>query len=184
MRRIFALAALVAMTLSLLAPSLTSAQTGTPAAESTGSFGVPVGTAVPYIGSDGAEVGTITVNSVTDQFTGFDQSSAPQRGYHYAIAEVTISNTSNRPFEVNPGSFMGVDSDGFVAQQPYVTFTDASLTALEYADALVSDASVKVSFRSPCSVIPPSRGFSTARRMTGSSPCSICGPRRSPPARR
>jgi len=142
MRRIYALAALVAMTLSLLAPSLTSAQTGTPAAESTGSFGVPVGTAVPYIGSDGAEVGTITVNSVTDQFTGFDQSSAPQRGYHYAIAEVTISNTSNRPFEVNPGSFMGVDSDGFVAQQPYVTFTDASLTALEYADALAPGDSV------------------------------------------
>jgi hypothetical protein len=136
MRRIFALAALVAMTLSLLAPSLTSAQTGTPAAGSTGSFGVPIGTAVPYVGSDGADIGTITVNSVTDQFTGFDQSSAPQRGYHYAIAEITITNTSNRPFEVNPGSFMAVDTDGFVAEQPYITFTDPSITALEYSDAL------------------------------------------------
>ena len=37
---------------------------------------------------------------------------------------------------------MGVDSDGFVAQQPYVTFTDASLTALEYADALAPGDSV------------------------------------------
>jgi hypothetical protein len=142
MRRIYALAALAALSLSLLVPSLTSAQTGTPAAETTGSFGIPVGTTVPYIGSDGAEIGTITVNSVTDQFTGFDQSSAPQRGYHYAIAEVTITNTSNRPFEVNPGSFMGVDSDGFVAQQPYITFTDASVTALEYADALAPGDSV------------------------------------------
>ncbi|HET9661712.1 MAG TPA: DUF4352 domain-containing protein [Thermomicrobiales bacterium] len=136
MRRIYALAALVALTLSLLAPSLTSAQTGTPATGSTGSFGVPVGTAVPYIGSDGAEVGTITVNSVTDQFEGFDQSSAPQRGYHYGIADITITNTSNRPFEVDPGSFMAVDSDGFIAQQPYITFTDPSITALEYSDAL------------------------------------------------
>lgn len=142
MRRIYALGALIALTLSLLAPSLTGAQTGTPAAEPAGSFGVPAGTAVSYIGSDGAEIGTITVNSVTDQFTGFDQSSAPQRGYHYAIAEVTVTNTSNRPFEVNPGSFMGVDSDGFVAQQPYVTFTDPSLTALEYTDALAPGDSV------------------------------------------
>jgi hypothetical protein len=101
-----------------------------------------MGTAVPYIGSDGAEIGTITVNSVTDQFTGFDQSSAPQRGYHYAIAEITVSNTSNRPFEVNPGSFLGVDSDGFVAQQPYVTFTDPAVTALEYMDALAPGDSV------------------------------------------
>jgi len=142
MRRIYALAALVALTLSLLAPSLTSAQPGTPAAGSTGSFGVPVGTAVPYVGSDGAEVGTITVNSVTDPFEGFDQSSAPQRGYHYALAEVTIANTSNRPFEVNPSSFMAVDSDGFIAQQPYITFTDQSVVALEYADALAPGDSV------------------------------------------
>ncbi len=136
MRRIFALAALVALTLGMLAPSLVSAQPGTPAVETTSGFGVPAGTAVPYIGSDGAEIGTITVGSITDPFDGYDASSAPQRGYHYALAEITVSNTSNRPFEVNPGSFMAIDSDGFVAEQGYVTFTDASLTQLEYSDAL------------------------------------------------
>lgn len=142
MRRIFALAAMLALTLGLVAPSLVSAQTGTPASESTGSFGVALGTPVSYIGSDGGAIGTITVNSISDPFTGFDSSSAPQRGYHYALAEVTITNSSNRPFEVNPGSFIGVDSDGFVAQQPYLYFTDETLTELEYSDALAPGDSV------------------------------------------
>lgn len=142
MRRIFALAALLALTLGMLAPSLVSAQSGTPAAETTSGSGVPVGTAVSYVGSDGAAIGTITVNSITDPFDGFDASSAPQRGYHYALAEVTITNSSNRPFEVNPSSFLAVDSDGFVAQQPYLSFTDPTMTVLEYTDALAPDDSV------------------------------------------
>jgi hypothetical protein len=142
MRRIFALAALVALTLGMLAPSLVSAQPGTPAAETTSGFGIPAGTAVSYIGSDGAEIGTITVGSITDPFDGYDASSAPQRGYHYALAEITVTNTSNRPFEVNPGSFLAIDSDGFVAEQGYVTFTDPSLIQLEYSDALAPGDSV------------------------------------------
>ena len=136
MRRLFAWAALIALTLGLLVPSLAIAQTGTPEPAATGSFGVPMGTAVPFIGSDGAEVGSITVNTVTDPFEGFDSYSAPPRGYHYALVEVTITNTSNRPFEVSPGSFVAVDTDGFVAEQSYVTYTDPSITDLDYLDAL------------------------------------------------
>ena len=141
MRRIFALAALVALTLGLLAPGLVSAQSGTPATDATGG-GIPVGTSVPYIGSDGAKIGTITVNSITDPFNGYAQSYAPQRGYHYAAVEFTVTNDSNRPFEVNPSSFMAVDSDGFVAEQPYVSLTDTATTVLDYIDALAPGDSV------------------------------------------
>lgn len=137
MRRVFSLAMLVALTLGLLVPSLAQAQSG-----ATGSFGVPLGTAVPIIGNDGTPIGSITVSNITDPFTGFDSSSAPQRGYHYALAEVTITNTGTTPMEVYPNYLMGIDSDGFVAQQPYVGYTDTTLTPLEYTDALAPGASV------------------------------------------
>jgi hypothetical protein len=142
MRRVFALAMLVALTLGVLAPGMAQAQSGTPTTETTGSFGVPLGTAVPIVGPDGSPIGTITVSNITDPFTGFDSSSAPQRGYHYAVAEVTISNTSSSPMEVYPNYIMGIDNEGFVTQQPYLTYTDATVVPLEYTEALAAGSSM------------------------------------------
>ncbi|MCA9860906.1 MAG: DUF4352 domain-containing protein [Thermomicrobiales bacterium] len=133
MRKVFALAMLVALTVGLLAPGMAHAQSGTPG---TGDFGVPVGTVVPIIGQDGTQVGTISVSSITDPFDGFDPSYAPQRGYHYAVAEVTITNSGNRPVEFYPSSLMAIDSDNFVLSPAYLSFSDPSLTQLESIDAL------------------------------------------------
>jgi hypothetical protein len=108
---VFALAMLVALTLGLLVPGLAQAQSGTPTTETSGSVGVPMGTAVPIVGPDGSPIGSITVSNITDPFTGFDASSAPQRGYHYALAEVTISNTGSAPMEVAPNYIMGIDNE-------------------------------------------------------------------------
>ena len=142
MRRLLAVAMLVAVALGVLAPGMAQAQSGTPATTNSGSFGVPIGTAVPLIGPDGSPIGTITVSNITDPYTGFDASSAPQRGYHYALAEITITNTSTSPMEVYPNYLMGIDNEGFVAEQPYVTFTDATVTQLEYTEALPAGSSV------------------------------------------
>jgi len=142
MRRVFGLMALVAMMVGLIAPSLASAQTGTPAAETSGGFGVPVGTSVPYVGSDGAVVGSVTVDSISDPFEGFDSYSPPQRGYHYSLIDVTIANTSNRPLDVSTISFLAVDSDGFVAEQAYISYTDPSITDLDYSATLAPGDSI------------------------------------------
>jgi len=142
MRRVFVLMALVAMMVGSIAPSLASAQSGTPAVETPGSFGVPVGTSVPYIGSDGAAVGSVTIDAITDPFDGFDSYSAPQRGYHYALVDVTITNESNRPFDISTSSFLVVDSDGFVAEQAYVSYTDPSITELDYGATLAPGDSI------------------------------------------
>lgn len=130
MRRLVVWATLIVLTLGLVAPNLTSAQTGTPVSQPAGAFGTPMGTAVPFIGSDGTPIGTITVNSITDPFDGFDSYSAPQRGYHYALADVSVTNTSNRPFDLNAGSFTAIDSDGFVVDQAYLSYTDPSVVEL------------------------------------------------------
>ncbi len=142
MRRIFALMALVAMMVGLIDPSLASAQTGTPGAETSGGFGVPIGTPVPYIGSDGAAIGSVTIDAITDPFEGFDSYSAPQRGYHYALVDVTITNDSNRPFDISASSFLVVDSDGFVASQAYISYADPSITELDYGATLAPGDSI------------------------------------------
>ncbi len=142
MRRVLALAMLVALTLGIMVPGLAQAQSGTPETDSATTFGVPLGTAVPIVGTDGSPIGTITVSNITDPFSGYDSSSAPQRGYHYALAEVTISNTGSTPMEVYPNYIVGIDNEGFVTEQPYVTYTDATVTPLEYSDALAPGASV------------------------------------------
>jgi len=142
MRRMLALAMLIALTLGVLAPGMAQAQSGTPAAAATGSFGVPMGTEVPIIGPDGSPIGTITVSNITDPFTGFDASSAPQRGYHYALAEVTIANTSASPMEVYPNYVMGIDNEGFVTDQPYMSFSDPAMTTMESTDALAAGSSI------------------------------------------
>lgn len=142
MRKVFALAMLLALTVGIIAPGMAQAQSATPTTETPGSFGTPIGTAVPLIGPDGAPVGTITVSNITDPFTGFDAGSAPQRGYHYVLAEVTISNTSAAPMEVYTNYLVGIDNEGFVAQEPYISFSDATLTPLESTDALAAGSSV------------------------------------------
>ena len=142
MRRVLTLAILVALTLGILIPGIAQAQSGTPTTETTGAFGVPLGTATTIVGPDGAPIGTITVSNITDPFTGFDSSSAPQRGYHYALAEVTISNTGSAPMEVYPNYIMGIDNEGFVTQQAFIGYTDATVIPLESTDALAAGASV------------------------------------------
>ena len=142
MRRMFAVAMLLALTLGLMIPGMAQAQSGTPTSETAGSFGVPLGTSVPIIATDGSTIGTITVSNITDPFTGFDSSSAPQRGYHYALAEITVTNSGTAPMEVYPNYLMGVDNEGFVIQQPYIGYTDTTIVPLEYTEALAPGASV------------------------------------------
>lgn len=143
MRRIFVLMALVAMMAGVVAPSATHAQTSTPGSgEAAGSFGIPLGSTVTLIGADGVPAGTMSITAITDPFQGYDASSAPMRGYHYALVEVTVTNTGSGPMVVDPNSIEALDSDGFIAEQPYVNFADSTVTPLEYTDALAPGESV------------------------------------------
>lgn len=160
MRRLALLAVLVALTLGVLAPSVAQAQTGTPASGgSTGSFGIPLGTAVPWVGPDGAQLATISVTNITDPFQGYDPSYAPNRGYHYALADVTVTNTSSGPIDFDPTYLVAIDNDGFVSSQAYVTFSDPAVTQMSYATGIAPGASVS-------GVIPyPLFGDATVQRM-------------------
>lgn len=160
MRRLIAFAMLIALAMGLVAPAVTGAQFASPTpSAATSAFGIPLGAAAPWIGPDGTPAGTITVTNITDPFQGYDASSAPQRGYHYALAEVTVTNTSTAPLQFEPSYVSAIDNEGFVASQPYISYSDPAIVALETQDALAPGASAT-------GVIPYSLfGNATIQRM-------------------
>lgn len=126
----------------LLLTFLASTAISSPVIAQTVPAGPTIGQAVPFYSSDGNQIGTITVNGVTDPFEEFDVYSSPQRGYHYVALDVTVTNDSQRPIGVDPYSFVVVDSDGIMTNYSSISL-DASSTAtlLEYTDALAPGTS-------------------------------------------
>jgi hypothetical protein len=105
---------LMAVLVTLLTGSLstTSAQEGTPSA------GGP-GDAVVIYGPDGQPAGEIVVDALVDPFEDYDPSSAPQRGFHYVMASVTVTATDSA-IEGNTYGFSLVDTDGFLYSTTYL----------------------------------------------------------------
>lgn len=143
MRHIVRLGLVIALLASLLGPISTLAQEGTPTTAVPSGVGPAVGSAVPYYGQDGVQIGTITVDEIVEPFEDYDEFSTPQRGYHFTLITVSISNTGTRPFEVSPSSFVVIDDEGFIASSAFVgRGTDPAIPDLEFMEALAPGDSV------------------------------------------
>lgn len=95
------------------------------------SGGAPaVGTAVPFVGTEGGVLAEITVESVEDPFQDYDPSAAPQRAYHFILLTITVENTGNRPFAFDPNAVALQDSEGFLTRPIYLPRSETSMTAL------------------------------------------------------
>jgi hypothetical protein len=105
--------AVLSLTVGLAGPVAASAQTASPVAVA-GTPGPAIGQAVHYIGSDGAEIGIVTLVSYTEPFEMYNPSSPPDHGFHYVLAQVSIQNTGPRVLRVDPGAFHLLDAQGFV----------------------------------------------------------------------
>jgi hypothetical protein len=79
--------AVLALTAGLAGPTAIAAQTASPAPVA-GTPGPAVGQAVHYIGSDGAEIGSVTLVAYTEPFEMYDPHSPPDHGFHYVIVQV------------------------------------------------------------------------------------------------
>ncbi len=95
---------------------------------------VPIGTPVSIMDTTGAEAAQVTVNGVTDPFTGYDSFSAPSRGSRYIMLDVSVTNTGAGVLSVSPSDFWVVDSDGFVLSSTYTSRTDQTLPDFDYLD--------------------------------------------------
>lgn len=103
---------------SLSAVAGVTAQDATPAASPGPAGGVG---GVVIIGSDGQPVGQVSVNAIQDPFQAFDPGNPPPRGFHYVMADVTVTAGPSAPVEAAPSAFQLVDAEGFIDRQAYVS---------------------------------------------------------------
>lgn len=87
---------------------------------------VALGTPVTILGSDGAEVGEVTVNQVFDPFEDYDPSYSPDRGFHFVVIDVSVENTGGRPLSLSTSSFYVVDAEGFYTYATYLYRGDSA----------------------------------------------------------
>ena len=129
----------LALLVSMLAPFAAAARQGTPVATTAGPS---IGTAVPFIGSEGGKVGELTVTEIVDPFLDYDANYAtPQHGHHFALLTVTVANTGTRPLTVDPFAFVVVDSDGYVLRPAYLARPGGvAVPDLVYSDVAPGDA--------------------------------------------
>lgn len=131
MRRLLVLSLLLTFIAGALIPAATTAQeTGT-------ALGPAIGETSSIYSEDGNEIGSVTVNDVIEPFESYDPGYDPQRGYHYVVLDVTITNSGSRPMAADPSAFQVIDSDGFIADTGFFSSSAPGAPVfLEYQDAL------------------------------------------------
>jgi hypothetical protein len=103
----------------------------------------PLGEPTTIVDYDGTSWAEITASDLEDPFTAYQQGYDPERGQHYVLVNLTITNTGERPLNFDPSAFYLVDKEGFAYSLDYLTFPDDSpLKNLEYTDSLEPGASV------------------------------------------
>ena len=98
-----------------------------------GGFGTnPIGEPVPIYNVDGDEVAEVTVEEVIDPFEDYEEFGEPAEDERFVLAEITVENSGDRPFEFNLYNFYVVDSLGRATSSAFVSRTEESIE--EYPD--------------------------------------------------
>ncbi|MGH2559661.1 MAG: DUF4352 domain-containing protein [Thermomicrobiales bacterium] len=129
---LFAVALVLAV--GLASPLAVAAKQATPAALG------PAGEAVSIVGTDGAEVGRVTLTELADPFDAYDAFYPPEHGFHYVLATVSVENTGARPLPVDPNAFRLLDADGYL-NHPGSVFRgeDVTVPDLQYQEIAPGD---------------------------------------------
>jgi hypothetical protein len=83
-----------------------SAQDATPAAGG--------GEGVTFKSVEGADLAVLTVNKLTDPFTGYNPSYPPTRGNRFLLLSVTVENVGANNYVFDPSRIFLQDNDAFV----------------------------------------------------------------------
>jgi len=117
----------IAVAITLLAGTFSAALAANTASPTAGSAAQSAGL---IYNADGTQEAQISTTSISDPFKDFDPSSAPQRGFHYVLANVSITSTADHDVDVSSSGFQLVDTDGFSYYQAYVYRTADSTAAI------------------------------------------------------
>lgn len=101
-----------------------------------------IGVATAVIASTGGPLSEVTVNAIADPFTEFEAGAEPLTGSHYLLANVTVTNSGDRPLRVLPDNFGAVDADGFFLGAGSVPRLDQTLPDLASVSELPPGDSV------------------------------------------
>lgn len=85
--------------------------------------------AVTIYGPDGNPVGNVVVDALVDPFQDYESGGAPQRGFHFVMASLTVTATEGT-FDAYPYGLSLVDAEGFVYSSTYVYRSSAATEAL------------------------------------------------------
>jgi len=103
---------------------------------------IPPGETVTVIDHDGSEWAEVTVSDIADPFEGYDPNYAPQRGQHYVVIDVTITNVGPRPMRIEPTNFFLLDDQGVLYGSLSLNLAEgATEEILESQSELRTDAS-------------------------------------------
>src|SRR3954454_3111782 len=84
---------------------------------------------VPYLGPEGNVLALLTVDQITDPFREYSPDSPPNRGFHFALAHLTVENVGSQPFSFDTSRVLLLDGDGFLYPSTSITRTDESRQA-------------------------------------------------------
>ena len=177
MRRIVSLA----MTFLLVFSFVAVLQVPSIAAQETGALGTPV----LITDAAGEPLIEMSVDSFTPDFTGYDNSYAPDRGFVYGLATITVTNVGTSPYALNTYSFMLIDTDGFMSQAAFAMVDTAQAPdafdydAIEPGDSVTGSVlfSMLAGTSAAASCRPAIRASSTlsSKNRTASWPASCRG---------
>lgn len=85
---------------------------------------VAEGDTVEYISNSNQPLATFTVDELISPLEDYESNYAPDRGFEYAGAVMTIENTGSAPLEIEPFNFQLVDAQGFIFYTSYAIRTD------------------------------------------------------------
>jgi Domain of unknown function (DUF4352) len=109
----------------------------------TGVTSAPIGQPNTIVGFDLAPWAEVTVSDLQDPFQAYPQGYDPERGQHYVMINVTLTNIGERPFAIDPYAFYLIDQEGFAYTPVNLAFAeDSPLKNLEYTDSVEPGASI------------------------------------------
>lgn len=115
------LVALLILATGACAPAM--AQPATPTATAA------LGTPVSVVGSEGTELGQVNIAKLVNPFEAYDPNSPPHHGYHFILVTLSVHNTGNRPFTVDPSQLLLQDADGFLYGPTSVRRSEQAIAA-------------------------------------------------------
>jgi hypothetical protein len=132
MRRILS----IAMTLMLVFSFAAGMQSRPASAQPTAR-----GEAVSITDAAGEPWVEVSVDAFAPDFTGYDRSYAPERGFQFAAVTVTITNIGTSSYAPNSYNFALIDTEGFVNDSTWVVVDETQAPAVLGSDMIEPGAS-------------------------------------------